>query len=485
MTTVLPVAAPASPGPSSRPTAGHRGDAFAATLAVADREHRPADRPSPRAGSTAAGTGRPVTTGGAPTSTDAPPSGDAAPSGPVPDGRGGHDAAPASDTAPGGAAGAGDAGAGAAPGAEELPTGAPGGGAPAALAPEGEVDADTGAAVPGPAEDGTAVRPVTPSVEEGEHPDPTAERAGRGTAAGLPAGSAEAGVARSSGPLLAGVAGAAAHGPSTGAVRGFAGDAAAPVPAAPGASDPASAVASEDGVPAGPITETGLRTPGTSGTGGTRPPGGGPAPVTVGLPAGAGASPTTAAAEPGAGPGAAPDPALVERVDAERPAGDLLPPVRTADTAPVRADATAKAAAPPAPANPVAPPLTSQLAPALARLRTAPDGNHVLNIRVDPDDLGPVRVTAHIGAEGVRIELLGMTDTTRDALRGALSELRRELAATGLHADLDLASDDGSAAQGRPEQPRPTASRQPAAPTPAADRPRPVPHGAHGLDLLA
>ena len=129
--------------------------------------------------------------------------------------------------------------------------------------------------------------------------------------------------------------------------------------------------------------------------------------------------------------------------------------------------------------------MSTQLAGTLARLRTAPEGTHVLHVHVDPEDLGPVRVTAHIGAEGVRIELLGVTDAARDALRGALSELRRDLAATGLQADLDLAADDQP--QERPERAAPGERRgehqsrtaAPSHPTPAA------PAHPGGLDLLA
>ncbi|HEY3339965.1 MAG TPA: hypothetical protein VGK18_15810, partial [Propionicimonas sp.] len=57
---------------------------------------------------------------------------------------------------------------------------------------------------------------------------------------------------------------------------------------------------------------------------------------------------------------------------------------------------------------------------------------------------GPVRVVAHIGAGGVRIELLGATDQAREALRAALPDLRRDLVAAGLPAELDLGSGTGS-----------------------------------------
>lgn len=119
----------------------------------------------------------------------------------------------------------------------------------------------------------------------------------------------------------------------------------------------------------------------------------------------------------------------------------------------------------PAPAGPVAPaaaiapappsgslperPVATQLAGPIASLRTAGDGEHVMVIRVSPDSIGPVRVLARIGAEGVRIELIGGSDAARDALRTALPDLRRDLAGVGLQANLSLGTDgQGSAGSG-------------------------------------
>ncbi|WP_448070897.1 flagellar hook-length control protein FliK [Georgenia yuyongxinii] len=88
-------------------------------------------------------------------------------------------------------------------------------------------------------------------------------------------------------------------------------------------------------------------------------------------------------------------------------------------------------------------PLTEQLAGPLARLRALPEGTHVLTVHIEPENLGPLRVTAHITGEGVRIELLGATDAAREALRLTLTDLRRDLAATGLSADLQLGQERG------------------------------------------
>jgi flagellar hook-length control protein FliK len=133
-------------------------------------------------------------------------------------------------------------------------------------------------------------------------------------------------------------------------------------------------------------------------------------------------------------------------------------PVEAADapaavsSAPVASAPTVSTPAPsaPAPHAPASAPtlpdpaaVATQLTARLGALRTAPAGDHVLTVRVDPDSIGPVRVVAHIGADGVRIELAGGTDAARDALRTALPDLRRDLAGLGMSADLDLADQPG------------------------------------------
>jgi hypothetical protein len=73
----------------------------------------------------------------------------------------------------------------------------------------------------------------------------------------------------------------------------------------------------------------------------------------------------------------------------------------------------------------------------------APHGEHIMTLKVSPDDLGPLTVRAHIDAAGVRIELFAPGETGREAVRGILPELRKELADAGFGASLDL-SDHGS-----------------------------------------
>jgi len=165
------------------------------------------------------------------------------------------------------------------------------------------------------------------------------------------------------------------------------------------------------------------------------------------------ASPTTATASPTAD-GAAPAPAApalpagltwtaVADGSAVAPAVSALPGHVAAALAAAPAQgqvaATAVPTASAAAAPVVVPSIADQLAVRLASLRTAPLGEHVMTMRVDPESIGPVRVVAHIATDGVRIELFGGTDHAREALRSALPDLRRDLASTGLSADLDLA----------------------------------------------
>jgi flagellar hook-length control protein FliK len=78
----------------------------------------------------------------------------------------------------------------------------------------------------------------------------------------------------------------------------------------------------------------------------------------------------------------------------------------------------------------------------LFSLATASSGEHVLTLSVTPDNLGPVTVRAHVSAAGVRVELFAPNDLGRDALRAILPELRRDLAGTGMNANLQLSSNN-------------------------------------------
>lgn len=70
-----------------------------------------------------------------------------------------------------------------------------------------------------------------------------------------------------------------------------------------------------------------------------------------------------------------------------------------------------------------------------------------MTVHVTPDTLGPVTVRAHVGADGVRVELFAPTDAGRDALRAILPDLRRDLGSAGLSGTLDLSSQNQPAPQ--------------------------------------
>ncbi len=123
-------------------------------------------------------------------------------------------------------------------------------------------------------------------------------------------------------------------------------------------------------------------------------------------------------------------------------AGSAAPAPQAGGPAPGAA-ATQAAPAPPQPA------LQPQLARPLFTLAGAPHGQHIMTLKVTPEDLGPLTVRAHIDGAGVRIELFAPGDTGREALRGILPELRKELADAGFGASLDLSDHNGPPGQGR------------------------------------
>ena len=63
-----------------------------------------------------------------------------------------------------------------------------------------------------------------------------------------------------------------------------------------------------------------------------------------------------------------------------------------------------------------------------------------MTVSVTPDSLGPVTVRAHVGPDGVRVELFAPSALGRDAIRAILPDLRRDLAGTGLGGNLNLSS---------------------------------------------
>ena len=92
--------------------------------------------------------------------------------------------------------------------------------------------------------------------------------------------------------------------------------------------------------------------------------------------------------------------------------------------------------------------LFDQMQHQLSRLKVSGQGQHQLKIAINPETFGPVRVAANFHADGtVHLQLLGASEAAREQLRQALSDLRRDLASTGLQADLDLAENAQEFAQ--------------------------------------
>ncbi len=218
--------------------------------------------------------------------------------------------------------------------------------------------------------------------------------------------------------------------------------------AASGAGTTSGAPAAQPSGAPGPVPATGAQPVSAAGTVVAPDPA---APASAGAafhpgPAGSGAAGTA----PGTPTSAAPAPGA--------PAPDGLAPAAPAGTAP-HLQGPAPGLQPPAgsfqapavspvpgtghPAAPAAPPaaLATQLSRPVTALAGKAPGEHVLVLKVTPEDLGPVTVRALIGADSsVRVELFAPTDGGRDALKAVLAELKRDLAGSGLNASLDLSS---------------------------------------------
>jgi flagellar hook-length control protein FliK len=174
-----------------------------------------------------------------------------------------------------------------------------------------------------------------------------------------------------------------------------------------------------------------------------------PAPAPIAAPTGpaAGADGTGSAAAglpgpfPPGGSGESPDSGSGGSAGA--PAAGVVPatePVTTADTdtvftvsgpAPVAPGSPTTTAAPPTPAAGNAP-VATQLAPQMAVLRNAPDGSQTMTVVITPESLGPVTVHVTITHGTLDLTLHGAHEAGRQALLGALPELRRELEGAGL-----------------------------------------------------
>jgi flagellar hook-length control protein FliK len=121
-------------------------------------------------------------------------------------------------------------------------------------------------------------------------------------------------------------------------------------------------------------------------------------------------------------------------------------------------------------------------------------GEHILQVRVAPDDLGPVTVQAKVSDSGVRIELFAPNDDSREAIKQILPELRNDLNQSAGGGSVDLSdrnapnADSGGQTQRSWDTPSdgtgraPRDERQDA--TTAVSTTAPQSSSAHVLDVL-
>ncbi|WP_434614060.1 flagellar hook-length control protein FliK [Arthrobacter sp. A5] len=217
--------------------------------------------------------------------------------------------------------------------------------------------------------------------------------------------------------------------------------ASAPMPAAAGATT-TTAAASAPTTTTTPAPAAGAMTVSAAASGGTATPAtslASPVSSPAAL-AAAPASPTAAVVRPGGLTSNTPAPTASQTTFSP---GDQGAPLVPGPIVSLQAAPAASGTPVPRPSGapqPAPVPLASQISGPLAALATARPGEHVMTVRIAPDALGPVTVRAHISADNIRIELYAPNDSGRDALRAALPDLKRVLAATGMNASLDLAS---------------------------------------------
>ncbi|WP_206780506.1 flagellar hook-length control protein FliK [Microbacterium sp. AISO3] len=72
----------------------------------------------------------------------------------------------------------------------------------------------------------------------------------------------------------------------------------------------------------------------------------------------------------------------------------------------------------------------------------AEPGRHTMVLRVSPESLGPITVTAHISGSSVTVELTSGTAAAHDAIRAVLGDLRRELAVLAPFSSVSLTPGD-------------------------------------------
>lgn len=117
----------------------------------------------------------------------------------------------------------------------------------------------------------------------------------------------------------------------------------------------------------------------------------------------------------------------------------------TPSPAPLRTDAAAAPRTDSVPSGARSTPFAPQVTAPVLSLVRAPDGEHTVTVRVSPENLGPVTVTAHISRGAIAVELGTVSDAGRDALRAILVDLRRDLAALAPMSSITLSPADPNA----------------------------------------
>lgn len=183
-----------------------------------------------------------------------------------------------------------------------------------------------------------------------------------------------------------------------------------------------------------------------------------------------------------------PEPAQASVPESEAPSAQAAP---VQIQAPVTQTAATAAPVPVHAPAPAQQPLHTQLAKPLFTLATAENGEHVMTMKVTPEELGTVTVRAVIGPEGVRMELFA-SEAGREAVKAIMPDLRRDMAGAGFNASLDLGTGsrpDGQADSGERRTPAGQDSRNAPEPAPR-EQPSPADQrmftdGAASLDVLA
>lgn len=95
-------------------------------------------------------------------------------------------------------------------------------------------------------------------------------------------------------------------------------------------------------------------------------------------------------------------------------------------------------------------PLPQQISAPVHSFVVDPDGDHTLVIKLAPEHLGPMTVKATIENGQTRVELIAPNDTSKEAIRSHIGEIRRDLAVSGLSAVVNVTTEP--AATGAPSQ---------------------------------